>query len=111
PGGLPERCVSKSRHGRPVSWPGSREALLPPRPLRTERDSFPSYGSSLGQRTALTTPVQEHLPSGRTCPVVPGPGQYVDHGVLTGISDYRTLDGGGSCLPSPRLYACILSLP
>ncbi len=48
-----------------VCWSGSREALLPPGPLRTVRESFPSYGSSLGQRIVNTTPVQGHLPSGR----------------------------------------------
>ena len=30
--------------------PGSREVLLPPRPLRTARDSFPSCSSSLHER-------------------------------------------------------------
>jgi len=42
--------------------------LLPPGPLRTGRDSFPSSGSSLGQRIVYTTPVQGHLPPGRNMP-------------------------------------------
>src|SRR5947209_6171133 len=39
---LPDR---RRRHS-----PGSREVLLPPRPLRTARDSFPSCSSSLHER-------------------------------------------------------------
>jgi hypothetical protein len=46
--------------GPPVRWPGSRGALLLPRPLRTGRDRFPSSGSSFGQRTAHATPVPRH---------------------------------------------------
>jgi hypothetical protein len=34
-----------------VSWSGSEEALLPPRPLRTGHAGFLAPGSSIGQRT------------------------------------------------------------
>ena len=30
-----------------------------------------------------------------------------EHGERTWIIDYRTVDGGDSCHPSPRLCACI----
>ena len=36
--------------GRVGWWPGSGEVLLPPRPLRTARESFPSSSSSLHER-------------------------------------------------------------
>jgi hypothetical protein len=35
----------------PVRWSGSGAALLSPRPPRTVRETFASYGSSIGQRT------------------------------------------------------------
>src|SRR6202022_4371913 len=47
-----ERPNSATRAGcaAPVRWSGSREALLPPCPLGTERDSFPSFGSGIPGR-------------------------------------------------------------
>src|SRR5262245_41623340 len=39
--------LARSNTACTSSTPGSREALLPPSPLRTVRDSFPSYRSSL----------------------------------------------------------------
>jgi len=44
-----ERSPIGSRSGR-------REALQPPAPLRTVRDSFPSYSSSLYEGIAPATP-------------------------------------------------------
>ncbi len=38
------------------SPPGSREALLPPRPLRTVRDSLPSHGSSPSNTSSVQQP-------------------------------------------------------
>ena len=44
-----------------IASPGSRAALLPPRPLRTVRESFPSHGSSLSNAPSRGDAVRRRL--------------------------------------------------
>jgi hypothetical protein len=54
------RCVAIDGW-EPFSSPGRRGVLRPPVPLRTVRDSFPSYGSSLPKGHPCGTPRLLHL--------------------------------------------------
>ena len=55
-GGLARRC--RAARKSLIGESGSREVLLPPRPLRTGRESCPSSGSSIHERPARDAAVE-----------------------------------------------------
>jgi hypothetical protein len=90
---------------------GSGEPLLAPRPLRTVRETFASYGSSLGQRPCEarpgSAPPADDTPStGRGCLIGGQPGRYC------GSAGYRDDFGGGGRTSNGRCdRATILRRP
>src|SRR5262245_58780119 len=85
-----------------VSWSGSEEALLPPRPLRTVQADFSAYGSSTGQRAwrhAVPSPQRGHLDATPTAPATEVPS-------VAGAAPARALVARPSSALPPAPIAC-----